>query len=442
MESNEATGKSLVGTARMAGLRKAAAAGERVRLNGAVHAIRDMGGFSFVLLRVPDGVVQCVMEAGEALSGLAEECCIEATGTARADERAPGGLEIALDSVCVLSRPFAVMPVAINKWKMGMALETELALRPITLRNTRERAVFRIQSEFVRAFRDFLHGQGFVEVHTPKIVAASAEGGANVFRLDYFGRKAFLAQSPQFYKQTMVGVYERVFEVGSVFRAEKHNTARHLNEYVSLDFEMGYIRDFTDICEMETAMLQFAFERLRTECADDLRTLGTQLPSTASIPMVRFDDAKQLVSETYHRKIRDPYDLEPEEEVLIGRYFKEKHDSDFVFVTHYPTKKRPFYAMDDPADPRFTLSFDLLFRGMEVTTGGQRIHDYETQVAKMHAKNLDPDDFTSYLMIHKHGMPPHGGLGLGLERMCMKLFDVPNVRRVSLFPRDLNRLEP
>jgi nondiscriminating aspartyl-tRNA synthetase len=263
-----------------------------------------------------------------------------------------------------------------------------------------------------------------------------------VFRLDYFGRKAFLAQSPQFYKQTMVGVYERVFEVGSVFRAEKHNTTRHLNEYVSLDFEMGYIRSFTDLCEMETAMLRFVFNRLRSECADDLRLMGVDLPAIAAIPMVRFDEAKRLVAETYNRKIRDPFDLEPEEEVLIGRYYKEKHDSDFVFVTHYPTKKRPFYAMDDPADPRFTLSFDLLFRGMEVTTGGQRIHDYEEQVSKMRAKNLDPDDFTSYLMIHKHGMPPHGGLGIGLERLCMKLFDVPNVRRVSLFPRDLNRLEP
>ncbi|HEY5465899.1 MAG TPA: aspartate--tRNA(Asn) ligase [Clostridia bacterium] len=428
----------------MDALRQAAERGERVRLHGAVHAIRNMGGFSFVLIRIPDGVVQCVMDDSlmtvEPI--LTEECCIEAEGQTRIDERAPGGLEIVLDTVRVLSRPHTVMPVAVNKWKMGMALETELALRPITLRNTRERAVFRIQAEIARGFRDFLYEQGFVEIHTPKIVSASAEGGANVFRLDYFGRKAYLAQSPQFYKQTMVGVYERVFEVGSVFRAEKHNTARHLNEYVSLDFEMAYIRDFTDICEMETAMLRFVFDRLKTVCGDAVRTMGVDLPVIGEIPMVRFDEAKRLVSEAYNRKIRDPYDLEPEEEVLIGRYFKETYDSDFVFVTHYPSKKRPFYAMDDPADPRFTLSFDLLFRGMEVTTGGQRIHDYEEQVAKMRVKNLDPEDFTSYLMIHKHGMPPHGGLGVGLERLCMKLFDVPNVRRVSLFPRDLNRLEP
>ncbi|MBP7402330.1 MAG: aspartate--tRNA(Asn) ligase [Clostridia bacterium] len=426
----------------MTELRAAAAGGERVEFHGAVHAVRDMGGFSFLLVRIPDGVVQCTMDAAGLPDGLAEECCVAVGGTARAEDRAPGGVEIAVDELRILSRPSAGMPVPVNKWKTGAALETELALRPLTLRNTRERAVFRIQSEIVRGFRDFLHGEGFIEVHTPKIVSASAEGGANVFRLDYFGRKAFLAQSPQFYKQMMVGVYERVFEVGPVFRAEKHNTVRHLNEYVSLDFEMGYIRDFSDLCGMETAMLRFVFDRLRAESADDLRTMGVELPVIDAIPMVRFDEAKRAAAEAYGRRIRDPYDLEPEEEVLIGRYYKEKTGSDFVFVTHYPTKKRPFYAMDDPADPRFTLSFDLLFRGMEVTTGGQRIHDYGEQVAKMRAKNLDPEDFTDYLMIHKHGMPPHGGLGIGLERLCMKLFDMPNVRRASLFPRDLNRLTP
>ncbi len=240
----------------------------------------------------------------------------------------------------------------------------------------------------------------------------------------------------------MVGVFERVYEIGPVFRAEKHNTTRHLNEYIGLDFEMGYIDSFQDVMEMEAGFLKRAVKLLAEEYSADLDRLGVELPQVDQIPVCRFDEAKRLAAEKYHRPIRDPYDLEPEEEVNIGRYFKEEFDADFVFVTHYPVKKRPFYAMDDPDDPRYTLSFDLLFRGMEVTTGGQRIHDYDQQVAKMKAKRMNPDEFQSYLMIHKHGMPPHGGLGIGLERLTMKLCGLDNVRYASLFPRDLSRLEP
>ncbi len=293
-----------------------------------------------------------------------------------------------------------------------------------------------------RAFREYLHSQGFTEIHTPKIVHAGAEGGSNIFRLDYFGRKAFLAQSPQFYKQTMVGVFERVFEIAPVFRAEKHNTPRHLNEYTSLDFEMGFIDHFSDIMDMETGFLQYAMALLKREYAADAARLGIEIPDVSRIPAVRFDEAKRLAAERYGYRIRDPYDLEPEEEVHIGRYAKEEWGSDFVFVTHYPSKKRPFYAMDDPADPRYTLSFDLLFRGMEVTTGGQRIHDYRQQVDKMLARDMHPEEFESYLMIHKHGMPPHGGIGLGLERLTARLCGLENVRSATLFPRDQGRLEP
>jgi nondiscriminating aspartyl-tRNA synthetase len=287
-----------------------------------------------------------------------------------------------------------------------------------------------------------MFSQHFTEIRTPKIVAGNAEGGANVFKLEYFGKKAFLAQSPQVYKQTMVGVYDRVFEAAPVFRAEKHNTTRHLNEYTSLDFEMGYIDGFEDIMEMETGMLQYTFDFLSKEYEKELKILGVTLPAVTNIPAVRFDEAKKLVSEKYDRKIRNPYDLEPEEEILIGKYFEEEYGSDFVFVTHYPSKKRPFYAMDDPTDSKFTLSFDLLFRGMEITTGGQRIHSYDEQVAKMVARGMNPDDFTNYLMIHKHGMPPHGGLGIGLERLTMRLLGEQNVRETTLFPRDVSRLEP
>ncbi|WP_455714823.1 aspartate--tRNA(Asn) ligase [Anaerosporobacter sp.] len=421
--------------------------GKTVRLNGAVHTIRDMGEFAFVVLRKQEGVVQCVFTEDNLsfdLKTLKEGATIEVQGVVAKEDRAPNGFEIRLTDIKVLSMPSydTMLPIPISKWKLKTSLETKLSLRPISLRNIRERAIFKIQEGIVRGFRDFMFAQKFTEVRTPKIVAGNAEGGANVFKLEYFGKKAFLAQSPQFYKQTMVGVYDRVFEVAPVFRAEKHNTTRHLNEYTSMDFEMGYIDGFEDIMEMEQSMLDYTFKFLEKEYSKELQILGVKLPDASKIPTVRFDEAKQLVSEKYDRKIKNPYDLEPEEEILIGKYFSEEYGSDLVFVTHYPSKKRPFYAMEDPTDPKFTLSFDLLFKGMEITTGGQRIHNYEEQVAKMVARGMDPEDFTHYLMIHKYGMPPHGGLGIGLERLTMRLLDEQNVRETTLFPRDVSRLEP
>ena len=301
---------------------------------------------------------------------------------------------------------------------------------------------FRIQEGLTRAFRDFLYSQEFTEIHTPKIGAKGAEGGANIFKLEYFHRPAVLAQSPQFYKQMMVGVFDRVFETAPVFRAEKHNTKRHLNEYTSLDFEMGYIDGFEDIMAMETGFLQYAMELLKKDYARELKVLGVELPDVSQIPAVKFADIKEIVAEKYNHKMRNPFDLEPEEEVLIGRYAKEEWGSDFVFVTHYPSKKRPFYAMDDPEDPRYTLSFDLLFRGLEITTGGQRIHDYKMLTDKIAARGMTEEGMEQYLATFKHGMPPHGGLGIGLERLTMQLLGEDNVRETTLFPRDLSRLEP
>lgn len=419
--------------------------GKTVCMNGAVHNIRDMGEVAFVILRKAEGLVQCVYEEGITefqLKSLKEEAAVEVTGVVALEARAPQGFEIRLKKIRVLSEPAEKLPIAINKWKLNTSLETKLALRPVSLRNVRERAKFRIQEGIVRGFRDFLHGQGFTEIRTPKIVSRGAEGGANVFKLDYFNKKAELGQSPQFYKQIMVGVYDRVFEAAPVFRAEKHNTTRHLNEYVSLDFEMGYIDSFEDIMAMETGFLQYTFKLLKEEYQKELSILGVTLPAVDQIPQVRFDRAKELVAEKYSRKIRNPFDLEPEEEVLIGRYFKEEYDSDFVFVTHYPSKKRPFYAMEDPKDPRYTLSFDLLFKGLEITTGGQRIHDYRMILDKMEKRGMDPEDIRDYLMIFRYGMPPHGGLGIGLERLTMRLLDEQNVRETALFPRDVTRLEP
>lgn len=416
---------------------------ETVQVSGMVHAKRPVGGgLTFLKLRKRDGLLQCTCGERVDVSKIPEESAVVVTGRLREELRAPGGVELVAEGIEVLSRPAAVMPVPIPKAKLNVNLDTELGLRPVVLRHLRERSVFRVQECLGRAFRDYLRDQGFTEIHTPKIVHAGAEGGSNIFRLDYFGRKAFLAQSPQFYKQTMVGVYERVFELAPVFRAEKHSTARHLNEYTSMDFEMGFINSFEDVMAMETGFLQHAMALLREEYAQDVERLGIRIPDVSAVPCIRFDEAKRLAAERYGYSIRDPYDLEPEEEHAIGRYAREVWESDFVFVTHYPSKKRPFYAMDDPEDPQYTLSFDLLFRGLEVTTGGQRIHDYRAQVAKMEARGMDPADFESYLMAHRHGLPPHGGLGIGLERLTMQLCGLDNVRYACLFPRDLSRLEP
>lgn len=418
---------------------------QEVVLEGAVHSIRNMGDVAFVILRRREGLFQTVFEnekANLSIHDLKEAMTLRVKGILNAEERAPHGREIRIREIEILSQPAEPMPLAIDKWKLNTSLEAKLNLRPIALRNIQERSKFKIQEALTRAFRDYLYENGFTEIHTPKIGARGAEGGANLFKFSYFHKPAVLAQSPQFYKQMMVGVFDRVFETGPVFRAEKHNTKRHLNEYTSLDFEMGYIDGFEGIMAMETGFLQYTMKLLERDYAKELKMLGVTLPNVEQIPAVRFDEAKQKVAEKYHRQIRNPYDLEPEEEALIGQYYKEECGADFVFVTHYPSKKRPFYAMDDPTDPTYTLSFDLLYHGLEITTGGQRIHDYQMLLDKIEKRGMTTEGMEQYLAVFKYGMPPHGGLGIGLERLTMKLVGEDNVRETTLFPRDLSRLEP
>ena len=415
--------------------------GTTIILEGAVHSIRDMGEIAFVILRKREGLIQTVWEEGKTdmeLSEIREGDYIHVTGQIKDEERAPHGKEVRLSTIRHLSHVSCPLPLPIDKWKLNTSLEAKLDRRSLSLRNIRERARFRIQEGIVRGFRDFLYEQGFTEIHTPKIGAKSAEGGANMFRLSYFHRPAVLQQSPQLYKQMMVGVFDRVFETGPVFRAEKHNTRRHLNEYTSLDFEMGYIHSFLDICAMETGFLQYTMNLLEKEYSKELKLLNITLPDVEKIPYVHFDEAKRLVSEKYNRKIRNPFDLEPEEEKLIGKYFKEEYNADFVFVTHYPSKKRPFYAMDDPEDTRYTLSFDLLYHGLEITTGGQRIHDLSMLEEKIQEKGMTEEGLEQYLDAFRFGMPPHGGLGIGLERLTMQLLGEDSVCLLytSPSPRD------
>ena len=420
---------------------------EVVCLKGMVHRIREMTGFAFIIIRTARDVVQCVYSPDfsdyRLDDSVAEECAVKVTGKVVKDATREGRYEMQIHNIEVLSHPAELSPIVINKKQLdNIPLDLDLNMRPVTLRNPKERAVFKIQEGIARGFRDFLLSQNFTEIRTPKINAQGAEGGANIFKLDYFGKQVFLAQSPQFYKQMLVPIYGRVFEVGPVFRAEHHDTSRHLNEYVSMDFEMGFIDSFYDIMNMETGALRYIMELLQREYAPEIALLNVQLPVIENIPVIKFMDAKEIITKKYKKKITDYRDFEPEEEQILGKWAKQEFGSDFLFVTHYPSEKRPFYAMDDPADPAYTLSFDLLFRGIEITTGGQRIHDYNEQVAKMRARGMDPADFESYLMAHKYGMPPHGGLGLGLERITMHLLGFKNVRYASMFPRDINRVTP
>ncbi len=417
-----------------------------ITVHGYIHRVREMNGFNFVILRTKRDEVQCIYS--EEVSNFkwddtcVEQACVNVTGKVVADTTREGRYEIQIHDMEILSTPAEMLPVVINKKQMNLPLDTLLSLRPITLRNPKERAIFKIQEGMARGFKEFLNNNNFTEIRTPKIVFAGAEGGSNIFKLPYFDKEVFLTQSPQFYKQTMVGVFERVFEVGPVFRAEKHDTSRHLNEYISMDFEMGFIDSFHDIMQMEIGALKYIFNLLQTQYANELEILKAKLPEINDIPVIKFMDAKEIMIKKFKMKITDFNDFEPEEEVNLCKYALKEWGSDFVFVTHYPSAKRPFYAKDDPADPEYTLSFDLLFRGMEITTGGQRIHDYDEQVAKMQARGMNVEEFESYLMAHKYGMPPHGGLGLGLERLVTKLLGYPNVRQGSLFPRDINRVTP
>ena len=415
---------------------------EEVTIDACIHNIKTMSGFAFVILRTGKFLIQSIYEPLTCKSDLEElrvGTYIKAKGYPRLDERANLGFEIALDSFEILSQPAADYPLNVGHKKLGCGLEANLDRRSVALRNPRERAIFKVQEAVVSGFREFMESQGFTQVHTPKIVAAGAEGGANIFKLDYFNQDAYLAQSPQFYKQTCVAFFDRVFEIAPVYRAEKHNTSRHLNEYIGLDFEMGYINSMYDVMQMETAMIKYVMEYLEEHCKYYLNMLEAKLPKVETIPSITFMEALDFIKD---RGAKNKYDLEPEDEVLLCEYAKEHWNSEFLFITHFPASKRPFYAMNDKNDSRFALSFDLLFRGLEITTGGQRIHDYHEQVAKMEEMGMDPSDLKHYLSIHKYGMPPHGGLGIGLERFVMKLLDLQNVREASMFPRDVHRLEP
>jgi nondiscriminating aspartyl-tRNA synthetase len=422
--------------------------GQRVRVAGWLHALRRLGGVSFAVIRDGWGMVQAVTESDDDLApllaeGLREETVLAVEGWVVRMPAAIGGYELHDPSLEVLSPVREALDVPLNKRDLGTSLPHLLDHATVLNRHPARRALFRLQATAMAGFRQTLGELGFTEIQTPKIVASATESGANVFRIDYFGQPAYLAQSPQFYKQIMVGVLERVFEVGPVFRAEPHDTTRHTNEYVSLDAELGFIRDHYDVMAVLREAIAGIMQSMAESSGPELTLLKAQLPEVPSeIPHIHFSEALEMVGRALDTDLSDEPDLAPEHERWLGRWAQDVHGSDLLFVTGYPMRKRPFYTHPDHTMPGYSNSFDLLFRGTELVTGGQRLHLYADYVRAMAQAGLPEEPFAYYLETFRYGMPPHGGFAIGLERLLMQLVGASNLRLTTLFPRDLTRLVP
>ena len=406
---------------------------QTVTIAGWIHRRRLLKAVAFLIVRDAEGLSQVVVTEPATraqLEQLSEESVVEVVATVSRNEQAPGGVELTSPTIRVLATVDVPLPFELHRPALGASLPTQLDHAALALRHPARRAALRVSAAATAGFRAGLTGQRFVEIQTPKIVGSATESGANVFRLDYFGRPGYLAQSPQFYKQMMVGVFERVFEVGPVFRAEPSDTARHLAQYTSLDAEMGFVTDHRDVMAALT------------------RTLGVMMAAVTAvmketpavpdeIPAVHFAEALRIAGAP-----ADEPDLAPAHERAIGEWALREHGSEFVYVTGYPMRKRPFYTHPDPADPAYSNGFDLLFRGLEIVTGGQRRHRYADYVAALTAAGEPLEPYAGYLDAFRYGMPPHGGWAIGLERFVARLLAVANVREVTAFPRDLHRISP
>lgn len=424
--------------------------GKEVTVAGWVDVRRDQGKMVFLDLRDMSGKVQAVVlpnhtEALEVAQRLRPEwvVSVQAKVNKRPERNIKadvlnGDIELEILNILVLGKA-KELPFELGT---ELNLDTYLDNLPLTLRDEKATAVFKVQSVIINAFRNFLTNEGFTEFQAPKLIGEDAEGGANSFNVEYFGHTAHLAQSPQLYKQIMVGVFERVFATGNVYRAEKHSTTRHLNEYTSLDLEMGFIKDHTDVMNMENRVLAYIVKELKEKCAKEFALFNATLPEVPEkIPAMKLREAQQIIKKETGEDCTNEPDLEPAHERFLCEYARREFNSDFIFITHFPITKRPFYTHEDETDPGYAKGGDLLFRGIEITTLAQRIHDYDALVQSMKTKGLDPEKFRFYLQAFKYGMPPHGGLGLGLERLTAKFLGLENVKQAALFPRDLNRID-
>jgi nondiscriminating aspartyl-tRNA synthetase len=418
-----------------------AAPGRPVLIQGWVHRRRVLGAVTFLIVRDRSGLAQVVVRDPQALQMVrrcGEESVVAVSGVATRNPAAPGGVEVTDPAITLLGEPAQPPPVELWRPAIDAGLPAILDHAAVSWRHPARRARWELAAASLRGFRAALDELGFTEIRTPKLVSSATESGATVFGVDYFGRPAYLAQSPQFYKQTMVGVFERVYETGPVFRAEPHDTARHLAEYTSLDAELGFIRDHRDVL----AVLRHALAAMRAAVRDEagaavelLRVTVPEVP--AEIPVIHFREALIIAGAP-----PDEPDLAPAHERAVGRWAAQTHGSEFIAVEGYPMSKRPFYTHPQPGDERWSNSFDLLFRGQELVTGGQRLHRHQDYLAAIRARGGDPAAYADYLEAFAHGMPPHGGFAIGLERWTGRLTRAENIREVTLFPRDLHRLTP
>jgi nondiscriminating aspartyl-tRNA synthetase len=421
-------------------------AGERVRLAGWLQQQRRLSRTTFLVLRDGSGVAQVVVDEAQQralLDDLLPETVLEVEGEVVATPQAPGGVELHDPVVRVLSAPVEGPPIELRRPSLKEQLPTRLDHAAVALRHPRERARFALAAASIAGYRAALDRLGFVEIQTPKLVGSAVEGGANVFDVDYFGRTAYLAQSPQLYKQIMVGAFERVYECGPAFRAEPHDTTRHLAEFTSLDLELGFIDDHRAVMGAARDAVAGMADGVDVRAQQAVELLGIEVPEVpVEIPSVPFTEAQELIESTTGRGVVGEPDLAPADERWLGEWARREHASDFLFVVGYPLEKRPFYTHPDPARPGYSNSFDLLFRGLELLTGGQRLHRYGDYLQALAARGLSPEPFEGYLEAFRYGMPPHGGFGMALERWVAQLTGVRNIREVRLFPRDRTRLEP
>ena len=415
-----------------------AAPGAVVMVAGWVHRVRSLGRVAFVLLRDRSGIAQLVFPGSVDLSS---ESVITATGTVEANERAPGGFEVQVQEHRVLSAAASDLPLAVNGRPENLSLDAQLDNRMLALRIPKLLDVFKVQATIVEAFARHLRGEGFTEIKTAKLIGSGTEGGTGLFAVRYFEREVFLAQSPQLYKQAMVAAgLERVFEVGHAYRAEKHDTPRHLNEYVSLDVEMAFIDSEHDLMDLEQRILKTIFAAIAERNGRELSGWGATVPSAEAVdgmPRLNHDQALELASERLGRRV---YEVSPEVERELCSWAESEHGTDGCFVYGDPLRKRPFYT--HPAPDGKTMSFDLLFRGVEITTGGRRIEQHDLLAESIEANGLSVESLADYLQVFRYGCPPHGGFAIGLERLTQKVLGLESVKEASLFPRDRKRTRP
>ncbi|HEX17580.1 MAG TPA: aspartate--tRNA(Asn) ligase [Thermoplasmatales archaeon] len=416
--------------------------GKEVVVAGWVEDIRNLGSIAFIILRDRQGTLQITTfkkehpEVFKKLVSLSRESVISVRGICRANDKVRNGYEIIPKDVEILSRAETPLPMGIVD-KVNVEMDTRLDNRFLDLRREEVRAIFLIRDKIIDSAREFLRKEGFIEVHTPKIISSASEGGTNLFRIKYFERDAFLAQSPQLYKQMLMATgFDRVYEIGWYFRAEEHNTRRHLNESTAIDVEMAFIENEEDVMKILERMILHICRRI--EGMEELSRLGIEITAPSlPLPRIRYDEAIDMIRKK-GLEIKWGSDLGSDEERAVGDVMKERGVS-FYFITKYPLDAKPFYTMPEG---NLSRSFDLFCNGIEIASGSQRIHDHDLLEKRLREDGLDPDDFKAYLKAFRYGMPPHGGFGMGIERLVMSLLDLKNIRECILFPRDRNRLTP